>query len=220
MIVQKLLPIAVAGAVIFSVLAGASAAFGQPATSAATGKPTQSILSILAHNANFTTFVRLVNKTYVNKTNITETLNGPGSFTVFAPTNAAFAKLGNATLADLTNNTTALSAVVSYHIVPQAFLPDNFTGNGTLGTLNPNNARLSFSLDGTTLKVDNAVVNTKEINATNGVIYAIDSVVMPTTTAAATETAGGGFLGLPGFEAVYAVAGLLVVSYLVMRRRK
>jgi len=53
------------------------------------------------------------------------------------------------------------------------------------------------------------------------VIHIIDSVMMPpTATATASPTAAGGFLGLPGFEALYAVAGLLVVAYLVIRRRK
>jgi transforming growth factor-beta-induced protein len=215
MIVQKLLPIAVAAAVIFSVLAGASAAFGQPATRPATAKTTQALAQILASNANFTTFARLLNKT--NETR--QILIGPGNYTVFAPTNAAFAKLSNVTLADLTNNTTTLGAVLRYHVVPMRISPDDFVGNGTILTLQ-NGSRLAYSVDGTTVKVNDAVVNTKEINATNGVIYAIDTVMMPTTTAAATETAGGGFLGLPGFEAVYAVAALLVVSYLVMRRRK
>jgi PGF-CTERM protein len=215
MIVQKLLPVAVAAAVIVSVLTAASAAFGQPATSAATAKSTQSLLQILASNANFATFVRLLNKT--NETR--EILIGPGNYTVFAPTNAAFAKLSNTTLADLTNNTTALEGVLRYHIVPMRISPGDFVGNGTILTLQ-NGSRLAYSVDGTTVKVNDAVVNTKEINATNGVIYAIDTVEMPPATAAATETAGGGFLGLPGFEAVYAVAGLLVVSYLLVRRRK
>jgi PGF-CTERM protein len=56
------------------------------------------------------------------------------------------------------------------------------------------------------------------------VIQVIDSVMIPpanaTAAASASATAAGGFLGLPGFEASYAVVGLLAVAYLVIRRRK
>jgi PGF-CTERM protein len=82
---------------------------------------------------------------------------------------------------------------------------------------------LPYSVNGTTLKVDNATVTKADINATNGVIDVINGVLIPpssTTTATASPTASGGFLGLPGFEAVYGVVGLLVVAYLVMRRRQ
>jgi hypothetical protein len=71
-------------------------------------------------------------------------------------------------------------------------------------------------------------VTQTNINATNGVIHLIDSVMIPpakaTTTTAITTTATasskGGFLGLPGFEASYAAAILLAVAYAVLRRRK
>jgi PGF-CTERM protein len=148
-------------------------------------------------------------------------LNGPGNYTLFAPTNSAFAKVPNATLAALLNNTTALKAVLSYHIVQDKLPSASFEGNGTLQTLN--SALLPYSVIGTTLKVDNATVTKPDINATNGVIHTIDNVLMPPSTsgaATASATASGGFLGLPGFEALYAVAGLLVVAYLVIRRRK
>ncbi|MGZ4925479.1 MAG: fasciclin domain-containing protein, partial [Halobacteriota archaeon] len=85
-----------------------------------------------------------------------------------------------------------------------------------------NGLSLPYSVNGTTLKVDNATVTKADINATNGVIHVINGVLIPpsSTTATASPTASGGFLGLPGFEAVYAVAGLLAVAYLVMRRRQ
>jgi PGF-CTERM protein len=70
--------------------------------------------------------------------------------------------------------------------------------------------------------VGNATITKKDINATNGVIDEINTVLVPPSGAAiatASPTASGGFLGLPGFEAPFAVVGLLVVSYLVKRRR-
>jgi hypothetical protein len=109
--------------------------------------------------------------------------------------------------------------VLWYHIVPKKLLSSNFTGSGTLATVN--GYSLPYSVNGTTLKVDNATVTKPDINATNGVIHVIDSVMIPpTANATASATAAPGFLGMPGFEAFYAGAGLLAVAYLVLRRRK
>jgi hypothetical protein len=69
----------------------------------------------------------------------------------------------------------------------------------------------------------NATITLANVTATNGVVNEISSVLVPpsvTTTAAATTSTSSGFLGLPGFEAIYGVAGLLVVAYLVLQRRK
>jgi hypothetical protein len=69
----------------------------------------------------------------------------------------------------------------------------------------------------------NATITQANINTTNGVVDEISGVLVPptvTTTAAATTSTSSGFLGLPGFEAIYGVAGLLVVAYLVLQRRK
>jgi PGF-CTERM protein len=156
----------------------------------------------------------------LKKANLTDVLNGPGNFTVFAPDNAAFSKVNASTLAGLQNNTTALKTLLLYHVIPKKLLSSDFTGSGTLTTVN--GLSLPYSVNGTTLTVDNATVTKKDINATNGVIHVINGVLQPPAVGAATAsaTASGGFLGLPGFEAVYAVAGLLAVAYLVMRRRK
>jgi PGF-CTERM protein len=155
----------------------------------------------------------------LKKANLTNVLNGPGNYTVFAPDNTAFSKVDASTLARWQNNTTELQNVLYYHIVPTKLLSNNFTGSGTLDTVN--GYSLPYSVNGTTLKVDNATVTKADINATNGVIHVIDSVMIPpTATATASATAAPGFLGLPGFEALYAVAGLLAVAYLVLRRRK
>jgi len=155
-------------------------------------------------------------------------LNGTTNYTVFAPTNAAFEKVPSSTLADLANNTTALKRVLLYHVVPGTLLSKDIKGNGTLTTAN--GLPLTYSVNGTTVKVDNATVTKADINATNGVIHVVDSVMIPSANATAKVTAGTvvsavasaaqGFLGLPGFEALYAVAGLLVVAFFVMLRRK
>jgi PGF-CTERM protein len=201
--------------VILSIVAGSTVAFAQTQTSTATAKPTQTLAQIAANNTNLTNFTSLL-----KKANLTNVLNGPGNFTVFAPDNTAFSKVDASTLAGWQNNTTALRNVLWYHVIPKKLLSSDFTGNGTLQTVN--GLTLPYSVNGATVKVDNATVTKADINATNGVIHVIDGVMISSTTGAATAsaTAGGGFLGLPGFEALYAVAGLLAVAYLVIRRRK
>jgi transforming growth factor-beta-induced protein len=215
MVSKKLFSVAVAALVILSTVAVSSVAFAQAQTTTATAKPTQTIAQIAENNTNLTTLVSLL-----KKANLTSVLSGPGNFTVFAPDNAAFAKVNASTLANLQNNSTALQSLLLYHVVPTKLLKSNFTGSGTLTTVN--GLSLPYSVNGTTLMVGNATVTKADINATNGVIDVINGVLIPpsSTTATASPTASGGFLGLPGFEAVYGVVGLLAVAYLVMRRRK
>ena len=224
MVSKKLFSAVLATLVVLSIV-GPIAAFAQTgntvttnatvnATKTATAKATQTLAQTIANNTNLTNFTNLL-----KKANLTNVLNGPGNYTVFAPDDAAFSKVDASTLARWQNNTTELQNVLYYHIVPMKLLSNNFTGSGTLNTLNGNS--LPYSVTGTTLKVDNAIVTKPDINATNGVIHIIDSVMIPpTTTATASATAAPGFLGMPGFEALYAVAGLLAVAYLVLRRRK
>jgi PGF-CTERM protein len=162
----------------------------------------------------------------LNATNLTSALNGTGNFTVFAPNDAAFNKLGNTTLNDLlTNNTTTLATILKSHVIDRKV---DLSVNGTAQTLAGNT--INWTVNGTKVQLvggTNATVITKNITTSNGVVNVIDTVLVPgptTTTkqavASAVASAAGGFLGLPGFEAMYAVAGLLAVAYLVMRRRK
>jgi uncharacterized surface protein with fasciclin (FAS1) repeats len=212
---KKLFSAIAVALVIVSIVGASSVAFAQTQTTTATAQPKQTIAETLANNTTFTQLVSLL-----KKANLTDVLDGPGNFTLFAPTNAAFAKVNASTLADLQNNTTALTTLLLYHVVPTKLLANDFTGSGTLTTVN--GLSLPYSVNGTTIQVGNATVTKADINATNGVIHVIDGVLMPPTnaTATASPTASAGFLGLPGFEIFPAVAGLLVVAYLVMRRRK
>src|SRR5665647_6443 len=223
---KKLFPAVVASLLILGIVGGSTFAFAQTQMSTTTSTvkaPTQTIAQIAASDPDFSTLVSLL-----QKANLTDTLNGTTNYTVFAPTNAAFQKVPSSTLADLANNTTALKNVLLYHVVPGTLLSKDIKGNGTLTTAN--GLPLTYSVDGTTVKVDNATVTKADINATNGVIHVVDSVMIPSANATAKVTAGTvvsavasaaqGFLGLPGFEALYAVAGLLVVAFFVMLRRK
>jgi PGF-CTERM protein len=213
MVSKKLFSAVLATLVILSTVGGTSLTFAQTQTSTATAKPTQTLVQVAANNTNLTNFMNLL-----KKTNITQELNRTGNnYTVFAPDNAAFSKVDTSTLARWQNNTTELRNMLWYHVIPKKLLSTDFTGNGTLTTVN--GLSVPYSVDGTKIKVGNATITKADINATNGVIHVVDSVNIP-PTATASATAAGGFLGMPGFEALYAVAGLLAVAYLVIRRRK
>jgi len=208
MVSKKLFSAVVATAVIFSIIGGSSIAFAQA--------PTSTITQTAASTSDLSTLV-----SFLKQANLTETLNNTTTnYTVLAPTNAAFAKLNNTTIANLKNNTPTLRQILLNHVIQSKV---NFTKNGTVTTLAGNS--ISYTVNGTKVQFSNgynATITQANINATNGVIDEISSVLVPpsTTTTTASATASGGFLGLPGFEAVYAVAGLLVVAYLVMRRKQ
>jgi PGF-CTERM protein len=212
MISKKLFSAVVATAMILSIVGGSSVAFAQATTTS-----TSTITQTAASTSDLSTLV-----SFLKQANLTETLNNTTTnYTVLAPTNAAFEKLNNTTIADLKNNTPALTQILLNHVVLGKI---NFTKNGTVTTLAGNS--ISYTVNGTTVQFSNgynATITQANINATNGVIDEISSVLVPpanATTTTASATASGGFLGLPGFEAVYGVVGLLAVAYLVMRRRQ
>ena len=216
MISKKLFSAVLATLVILSIAAGSTVAFAQTQTTT-TAPEGQTITQTVASETNFSTLVGLL-----KVANLTDTLNGTANYTLFAPSNAAFDKIPSSALATLANNTTALKRVLLYHVVPGTLLSNDIKGNGTLTTAN--GLSLPYSVTSTVVTVDNASITKTDINATNGVIHVIDSVMIPPANATAAPTASatatGGLLGLPGFETLYAVVGLLAVAYLVIRRRK
>ncbi|MGZ4945646.1 MAG: fasciclin domain-containing protein [Halobacteriota archaeon] len=212
MVSKKLFSAALTTLIILGIVGGSTVAFGQAAATSTT-----TITQTAASTSDLSTLV-----SYLKQANLTQTLNNTTTnYTVLAPDNAAFAKLNNTTVANLKNNTPLLTQILLNHVIAGKV---NFTKNGTVTTLAGNT--LTYTVNGTKVQFStgyNAPIITKDINATNGVVDIIDSVLVPpssTTTATASATASGGFLGLPGFEAVYAVAGLLAVAYLVIRRRQ
>jgi uncharacterized surface protein with fasciclin (FAS1) repeats len=106
--------------------------------------------------------------------NLVDTLNG-GEFTVFAPTNDAFAKIDAATLDKLKTDSALLTSILTYHVVPGQAGPDQVVG--THKTVN--GADLTVSGSGDHLMVNNANVVCGGIKATNATIYLIDSVLLP-----------------------------------------
>ncbi|MFN0040247.1 MAG: fasciclin domain-containing protein [Burkholderiales bacterium] len=104
-----------------------------------------------------------------------DTLKGPGPFTVFAPTDAAFAKIPADQLQALLKDKAKLTAVLTYHVVPGKVMAGDVKA-GMVKTVQGSSLTVT-TMDG--VKVDNATVTAVDIVADNGVIHVIDSVVMP-----------------------------------------
>ena len=111
--------------------------------------------------------------------NLVDTLKGAGPFTVFAPTDDAFAKLPAGTVESLLKDIPKLTAILTYHVVAgKVMAADVMTMDGQLATT-VNGATLAISTkDGVKLN-GSATVVTTDIACTNGVIHVIDSVLLP-----------------------------------------
>jgi uncharacterized surface protein with fasciclin (FAS1) repeats len=117
--------------------------------------------------------------TAVKADGLVDTLTGPGPFTVFAPNDDAFAKLPKGTLDGLLADKAKLTSVLTYHVVPGKVMSKDVK-SGPVKTVQGQSATVSKSgLFTKTVKIDNAKVIKPDIVADNGVIHAIDSVILP-----------------------------------------
>ena len=111
---------------------------------------------------------------------LVETLKGKGPYTVFAPTDEAFKKLPAGTVETLLKpeNKAQLQKVLTYHVVSGNVMSGDLKGKTTNAkTVEGSAVRIDAS--GNAVKVDDAVVTQADVNASNGVIHVIDSVIMP-----------------------------------------
>ena len=110
---------------------------------------------------------------------LVNTLKGEGPFTVFAPTDAAFAKLPEGTVESLLmpENRDKLVAILTYHVVPGTVTSDKVVKLNEATTVNGADVVIAVS-DGS-VKIDNATVIQADVKASNGVIHVIDSVILP-----------------------------------------
>jgi uncharacterized surface protein with fasciclin (FAS1) repeats len=114
--------------------------------------------------------------TAVKAAGLVDTLKGPGPFTVFAPTDAAFAKLPAGTVDALLKDTAKLKSILTYHVVPgKVMAKDVKTGE----VKTAQGQSVALKADGGKVTVGGANVVMADVAATNGVIHAIDSVIMP-----------------------------------------
>jgi uncharacterized surface protein with fasciclin (FAS1) repeats len=115
----------------------------------------------------------------VKAADLVETLKGEGPFTVFAPTDDAFAKLPAGTVDDLLKpeNKAKLQAILTYHVVAGKVMAADVVKLDSAKTVNGQN--LTIKVQSGTVMVDNATVVKTDIPASNGVIHVIDTVVLP-----------------------------------------
>ena len=115
----------------------------------------------------------------VQAAGLVDTLKGPGPFTVFAPTDEAFAKLPPGTVENLLKpeNKTKLAAILTYHVVSGNVTAGQVVKMNTAATVNGKSLRITVK-NGSVM-VDNANVIKTDIATSNGVIHVIDSVVLP-----------------------------------------
>ena len=142
--------------------------------SAANAAEKADIVQTALSNGSFNTLV-----TAVKAAGLVDTLKGPGPFTVFAPTDDAFARLPSGTLENLLKpeNKKQLVAILTYHVVPGKVMSKDIAGKRTEAKSVEGD---SVSIDATNgVKVDNAKVVKADVEASNGVIHVIDTVIMP-----------------------------------------
>lgn len=110
---------------------------------------------------------------------LVETLKGDGPFTVFAPTDEAFAKLPEGTVESLLmpENKDDLTAVLTYHVVPGAVMAADVVEITEAETVN--GAKIEITVEDGTVMINNAKVTTADVAASNGVIHVIDTVLLP-----------------------------------------
>ncbi len=165
---SKLTNLAIAAA------AAAGLAVGAANASSHRGAPQNTIVDAATAAGQFKTLTAAL-----GAAGLVETLKGPGPFTVFAPTDDAFAKLPAGTVENLLKpeNKGQLTAILTYHVVPGKVTAADVVKLTEAKTVN--GKPLSIRVDGGNVMINGAKVTTADIAASNGVIHVIDSVVLP-----------------------------------------
>jgi len=159
------------------------------------GEPTKDIVESAAAAGSFSTLLAAA-----EAADLVDALKGAGPITVFAPTDEAFAALPAGTLDQLLNDKDALTAILTYHVVPGAVTSDQVITIPSAETLNGSSLTFTVKPDGK-VHVDNAIITTTDIEATNGIIHVIDAVLIPqasgssrTSPELASSTLGSGWV--------------------------
>ncbi|CAN5167334.1 fasciclin domain-containing protein [soil metagenome] len=132
----------------------------------------KTIVEVAEEAGNFTTLVAAV-----KAAGLVDTLSGTGPFTVFAPTDEAFAKLPEGTVESLLEDKEKLTAILTYHVVSGKVMAADVVKLHTAKTVQ--GQELTIKVDNDKVTVDTANVVKANIKATNGVIHVIDTVLMP-----------------------------------------
>ena len=153
--------------IVFAMAATAALATAQAAT-------TSDIVDTAVANGKFTTLV-----TAVKAAGLVETLKGSGPFTVFAPSDEAFAKLPKGTVEDLLKpeNKAKLAAILTYHVIPGKVMAADIKGK-KMGVKTVQGGEVAIDATGD-VKINDAKVTAADVVTSNGVIHVIDTVLMP-----------------------------------------
>lgn len=131
-----------------------------------------SILDTLVNDGRFDTFVSAI-----QASNLTDTLNQTGPFTVFAPTDDAFAGLPEGAVDSLMTDIPGLTTLVTYHIAPNRLASDLVLAQEHIKTVQGDDLRIR-RIEGAAYINDAQIIET-DIDADNGVIHALDAVMLP-----------------------------------------
>lgn len=137
-------------------------------------KKTNDVVDVAVEAGDFTTLAAAL-----DAAGLIDTLKGDGPFTVFAPTDEAFAKLPAGTLETLLKpeNKDQLISILTYHVVPGTVKAEQVVTLTKATTVNGQS--VDINVNGGTVKVDNATVIATDVAASNGVIHIIDEVILP-----------------------------------------
>jgi transforming growth factor-beta-induced protein len=140
------------------------------------------LIETIAKDDKFSTFSRLLGSSKAN-----EAFSGEGDFTVFAPTNDAFGKIPDAQMNELLNqeDQIKLRGLLKYHILPGKVFAANVAALNTTKTVTGQEVTIT---DTNGIKVNGSTMQARNIEATNGIVHAIDTVLAPPATAAAAGT--------------------------------
>lgn len=133
----------------------------------------QTIVEIAVGNSDFSTLVAAV-----TEAGLVDTLSGEGPFTVFAPTNDAFAALGEDTIAKVLADKELLTSILTYHVVAGKVMAADVVGLTSATTVEGSDISISVK-DGSVYLNDTVKVVMTDIEASNGVIHVIDGVLLP-----------------------------------------
>ena len=158
--------VALAAAAIAALSAGPALA----ASGDTSSKPT--VAEIAASNGDFSTLV-----TAVTAAGLGETLNGSGPFTVFAPTNDAFAKIPSDQLQAILADKELLTKILTYHVLPDRVLAKDLKKRQSVDTVEGNAVQIIKKKSGAF--IDGARITQTDLKGRNGVVHVIDTVILP-----------------------------------------
>jgi len=161
--------VAVLGAVLVASSANAQAAPHNGMT-----MTDKTIVGVAIEAGSFKTLVAAL-----QATDLVGALQGKGPFTVFAPTDAAFAKLPAGTVEALLKDPKALAAILTYHVIPGKVMAADVIKAGGAKPATLNGGMLDIVVRNGMVYVNNAMVTGADVTASNGVIHVIDTVLLP-----------------------------------------